>query len=145
VGYSRRNSQFLVPAILLAATSAILIVGAFHPNLLRVVGSINSILGSVQGLADLINGTINGAVLGTLGTPPWNPNAGQGVGPVSRFVAQGAYAVPDNYYNILAQTVAAVRLRLKNHPKCRRLLGNANVDYSGGKWLRRRSDSIPSS
>jgi RHS repeat-associated protein len=78
------NTAYLWKAIGLAAMSALLIVGAFHPNLLRVTGSISSILGSVQGLAGLLNGGING---GMWGTPTWNPNGGSGVGPVSHFTS----------------------------------------------------------
>src|SRR2546430_6695819 len=76
------NTAFLVAAIGLAGMSALLIVGVTHQNLLRVVRTIGGIASTVQGFAGLINGTING---GMLGTPPWNPNAGSGVGPVFNF------------------------------------------------------------
>ena len=76
------NTAFLVAAIGLAGMSALLIVGATHQNFLRVVKTIGGITSAVQGIAGLINGTING---GMLGTPPWNPNAGSGVGPVFNF------------------------------------------------------------
>jgi len=76
------NTAFLVAAIGLAGMSALLIVGVTHQNFLRVVRTIGGIASTVQGIAGLINGTING---GMLGTPPWNPNAGSGVGPVFNF------------------------------------------------------------
>jgi RHS repeat-associated protein len=84
-----RTQFYLNAAIALSAMSALLIVGAFHPNFLRVVQSVGGILSSIQGVVGLIQGTINGTVLGTLGTPPWNPEAGTGVGAVSTFMAVG--------------------------------------------------------
>ena len=76
------NTAFLWKAIALAAMSALLIVGAFHQGFLRVVRTISGIASTVQGIAGLLNGAING---GMWGTPPWNPNRGTGVGPVSQF------------------------------------------------------------
>jgi RHS repeat-associated protein len=77
------NTTFLYAAITLAAMSAALIVGAFHQGFLQVVRTIGGIVSSVQGIADLIRGTINGTVLGT---PPWDPDSGSGVGSVSSFM-----------------------------------------------------------
>jgi RHS repeat-associated protein len=84
-------TQFLFPAILVAATAAVLIVGAFHPNLFKIVGTVNSILSTIQGVGGLIVGTINGTVAGTSGTPAWNPSAGSGIGPVSDFAKKQQY------------------------------------------------------
>lgn len=91
--------------------SAILIVGATHPNFLRVVQTVGGILSSIQGVVGLINGTINGTVLGTLGTPPWNPEAGSGVGAVSSFMAQGRRKRRNHVQELLDQ-IARLRDRL---------------------------------
>lgn len=123
--YATVNTTFLAYGIALAAMSALLIVGAFHQGFLRVVQTIGGVVSSVQGVANAIGGIING---GMLSTPPWNPSS-SGVGAVSRFMApQGSYQVPQNYYNILVDTVNAVRQRLKDRPKCRKLLGDINLE-----------------
>jgi RHS repeat-associated protein len=75
------NTFFLKAAIVLAAMSAVLIIGSTHQNLIRVLRTVGAIASSVQGVIGLINSTING---GLLGTPPWNPNS-SGMGPVSNF------------------------------------------------------------
>jgi RHS repeat-associated protein len=80
---------YLGAAITLAAMSAILIVGAFHQNFLRVIKAIGGLVASVRGFGDLIRSiksTINGSVFGT---PSWNPNARPG------FSLQGE-EVPDD-------------------------------------------------
>ena len=73
------NTAYLYPAIFVAATSALLIVGAAHQGLIRALRIAGSIASVVQGVAGLINSTING---GLAGTPPWNPH---GTGAISRF------------------------------------------------------------
>ncbi|PYS25600.1 MAG: hypothetical protein DMF72_01275 [Acidobacteria bacterium] len=80
---------YLGAAITLAAMSAILIIGAFHQNFLRVVKTIGGIASTVQGIAGVINSTINGHVFGT---PPWNG----GTGAVSHFLGgQGLVQEPE--------------------------------------------------
>jgi RHS repeat-associated protein len=81
------TTQFYLGAtIALAAMSAILIVGAFHPNFLRVVRTIGGIVSGVQGIIGSVRGIINGSVFGT---PSWNPNGKVG------FSLQGE-EVPDD-------------------------------------------------
>jgi RHS repeat-associated protein len=76
---------YLGAAIALAAMSAILIVGAFHPNFLKVVKTLGGFSSALQGVAGIISGTINA---GMPGTPPWNPNAGSGVGAIPNYLVQ---------------------------------------------------------
>jgi len=74
ITYAALSNAITNIAIGLAAMSALLIVGAFHQNFLRVVKTIGGIVSSVKGFAQFIR-TINGSVFGT---PTWNPNAGRG-------------------------------------------------------------------
>jgi len=80
---------YLGAAITLAAMSAILIIGAFHQNFLRVIRTIGGIASTLQGIGGMINSTINGHVFGT---PPWNG----GTGAVSHFLGgQGLVQEPE--------------------------------------------------
>lgn len=105
------HTGYLVAAITLAAMSAALIVGAFHQGFLRVVRAIGGIVSSVQGISDLIRGTINGSVFGT---PPWDPDSGSGVGAVSSFRArQGRRGrAPRDHVQDLLNNIAILRRNL---------------------------------
>jgi RHS repeat-associated protein len=71
---------FIKAGIILAGTSAALIASAFHPNIQRYAQFIGGIVSSAQSIIGLLNPRV-------FGTPPWNPEAGGGVGAVSNFMA----------------------------------------------------------
>jgi RHS repeat-associated protein len=104
------NGFFLGLAIALSAMSAALIVGAFHQGFLKVIRTIGSIASTVQGIAGAISGVLNG---GITGTPPWNPEGGSGIGPVSNFQCVGAGCRrrrrPGAYQNITQAAIAALQ------------------------------------
>ncbi len=104
------NGFFLGLGIALAAMSAALIVGAFHQGFLRVVRTIGSIASTVQGIAGAISGVLNG---GITGSPPWNPEGGSGIGPVSNFQCVGAGCRrrrrPGLYQTVNQAAIAALR------------------------------------
>jgi RHS repeat-associated protein len=106
------NTAFLNAAIALSAMSALLIVGAFHQSFLQIVRTIGGIVSSVQGIADLIRGTINGSVLGT---PPWDPDSGSGVGAVSSFAGRRGRQrrrAPRDHVQDLLNNIALLRRNL---------------------------------
>jgi RHS repeat-associated protein len=70
---------FVTAGIILAATSAALVLAAFHPIIQKVAFIAGSIASGVQGLLGVLNSPV-------LGTPPWNPESG--IGPVSNFLGQ---------------------------------------------------------
>ncbi len=117
------NPFFLKAAIALAAMSALLIVGSSHPNFLRVVQTVGGILSSIQGVVGLINGTINGTVLGTLGTPPWNPDAGNGVGAVFNFTNSGRVRLWDGSLALyIGERARLLRILRNKSSECAKFL-----------------------
>lgn len=71
---------FVTAGIILAATSAALVLAAFHPIIQKVAFIAGSIASGIQGLLGVLNAPV-------LGTPPWNPESG--IGPVSNFLGRG--------------------------------------------------------